>query len=302
MSKIPTYQQLMNPVLASVAEQPRKISEVVDEISDDLKLTENERSAMLPSGGQTYIANRVHWARAYLKQAGLVCNPRRGWFEITDVGRRVLKSGDKIDTKYLSQFEDFRQFQSRGGTHIEDSVESNEDEVETPDEDLESALERKNRLLSHELIGAVRSSSPKFFEQLIVDLMLAMGYGGSGNLAGRTLGQSGDRGVDGVIDQDPLGVDQVYLQAKRYDASVTVGPSEIRDFFGALNLRKAQKGVFFTTSKFSQQAVQTAGDLGSRIVLIDGTRLAELMIEHKVGVSLRSTLLVHELDEIYFSE
>jgi restriction system protein len=298
---IPSYQQLMNRVLKSASQGPRKIAEVVEEISDDLDLSDADRSRLLPSGKQTVIANRVHWARSYLKQAGLLQNPKRGWFELTEMGREVLNSGDTVDAKYLEKFEQFQEFRSRGSAS-EDSGDGDDlaESPDTPDEDIQEALKRRDRLLASELLTTLRNVSPAFFEQVIVDLFVAMGYGGSHAQAARTLGQSGDRGVDGVIDQDALGLDQIYLQAKRYDASVAVGPADIRDFFGALSLRKAHKGIFVTTSSFTSSAKQTAADLGSRIVLVDGSELVRLMIRYQVGVTTKDTLRLLELDENYF--
>jgi len=256
---------------------------------------------MLPSGKQTVIANRVHWARSYLKQAGLLHNPKRGWFDLTEAGRQVLDSGDKIDAKYLERFESFQEFRNRGNSNDGFDLHADFDaSPDTPDEDIQEALKRRDRLLASELLTALRNVTPMFFEQVIVDLFVAMGYGGSHAQAARTLGQSGDRGVDGVIDQDTLGLDQIYLQAKRYDGSVTVGPGEIRDFFGALSLRKAHKGIFVTTSSFTSSAQRTAADLGSRIVLIDGAELVKLMMRYGVGVSARETVRILEIDENYF--
>jgi restriction system protein len=305
--ELPTYQQLMRAVLASAEQEPRKISDVVEEISDELKLTVEQREKLLPSGKQTVIANRVHWARSYLKQAGLVRNTQRGWFEITEAGRIALKDRDaSIDTRYLEQFDEFQQFRQRSGK-ADEPTDQQEEEIaqdadETPDEQIEIALKRWNKTLSVSLLKATREASPAFFEQLIVELLLSMGYGGTAENAGRAIGKTGDNGVDGVINQDPLGVDQIYIQAKRYAAENVVGPGDIRDFFGALSIHKAQKGIFVTTSRFTQAAMQTAQALGSRIVLIDGERLASLMISYGVGCREKSAVRLMELDEGFFDE
>lgn len=302
---IPTYQELMRPVLASASTGERKISDVVAEMEDKFDLSDEERAQLLPSGKQTVIANRVHWARSYMKQAGLVNNTRRGFFELTDQGRSVLADETiELNAKYLERFEDFREFQARGGK-TEDVATASPMEVEedgTPDEELQAAHVRLNKALAANLLDQVRSSSPAFFEQLIVDLLLAMGYGGSHGDAGRALGRTGDNGVDGVIDQDPLGVDQIYLQAKRYAAGNSVGSGDIRDFFGALSLKKATKGIFVTTSSFSPSASQTAHDLGARLVLIDGAQLARLMILQNVGCRDKDVLHIKAIDENYFEE
>jgi len=302
---IPDYQSLMRPVLECAKNGPRKVSEVIEEISDKLELTEEERRQMLPSGKQTVITNRVHWARTYLKQAGLVSNPKRGWYELTDRGREIAEEPSaQVNTKYLERFQEFQEFKSRTKeTDNDNAIEPSEiDEGTTPDENLQAAHKRLNAALAASLLDSVRRASPAFFERLIVELLLAMGYGGSSDDAGRALGQTGDNGVDGVIDQDPLGVDQIYLQAKRYAAGNTVGGSEIRDFFGALSLRKATKGIFVTTSSSSPAAIQTADNLGSRIVLIDGAQLAKLMIQYDIGCRDKDVLHIKELDEAFFEE
>lgn len=301
---IPDYQTLMRPVLQSAATGPRKISDVVDEIADHFGLTAEERQQLLPSGKQTTIANRVHWARSYLKQAGVVRNTKRGWFELTDRGRQILNDGSiQLNAKYLAQFDEFQDFKSRK-TDTSTTTDGMQEEgtAKTPDENLQAAHARLNAALSANLLDYVRCASPVFFESLIVDLLLAMGYGGTSDDAGRALGQSGDNGVDGVIDQDPLGVDQIYLQAKRYGAGNSVGAGEIRDFYGALSIKKATKGIFVTTSSFTASAQQTARDLGSRIVLIDGPQLAKLMIRYNIGCRDKDVLHIKSIDEGYFED
>ncbi len=305
---IPNYQQLMRPVLAAARNGPRKISEVVDEISDKLGLSQEERERMLPSGQQTTIANRVHWARSYMKQAGLVRNIKRGWYELTERGRSILNDESiLLDAKYLERFEEFQEFQTRGKSNngqpdAELDGDLAADTGGTPDEKIQSAHQKLDEALAASLLAAVRQASPAFFEQLIVDLFIAMGYGGTSADAGRALGQSGDDGVDGVIDQDALGVDQIYLQAKRYQAGNGIGSSHIRDFFGALSLKRATKGIFVTTSHFSDAAKQTARDIGQRIVLIDGPQLARLMIKHNIGCREKSVIRIKQMDDAYFEE
>ncbi|HAR54650.1 restriction endonuclease [Roseovarius nubinhibens] len=307
---IPDYQSLMRLVLECAASGPRQISDVVQDISDRLNLSEAERAQMLPSGKQTVIANRVHWARSYLKQAGLVHNTQRGWYELTQRGQATLADPNiVVNNKYLQQFDDYQEFMSRRKDGTTDDAANGspetltpDDETSTPDERLQEAHRKLQTALAANLLDNVRAASPAFFEQLIVDLLIAMGYGGTSDDAGRALGQSGDNGIDGVIDQDPLGVDQIYLQAKRYAAHVTVGSGEIRDFFGALSLKKASKGIFVTTSRFSPSATQTARDLGLRIVMIDGAHLAKLMIAYNVGCRDKDILHIKQIDEGYFEE
>lgn len=302
---IPDYQSLMRPVLECARNEPRKISDVVEEISDRLELSEEERRKMLPSGKQTTIANRVHWARSYMKQAGLVRNIKRGWYVLTDRGRTVLDDTSIVlDSKYLEKFDEFQEFKSRGKENGEDvtAQQDSETPANTPDENLQAAHRKLEAALAANLLDYVRSASPMFFENMIVDLLIAMGYGGTSENAGRALGQSGDNGVDGVIDQDPLGVDQIYLQAKRYGPANSVGPSDIRDFYGALSIKKATKGIFVTTSSFTGAAQQTAKDLGSRIVLIDGPQLAKLMTKYNIGCRDKDVLHIKQIDEGYFDE
>lgn len=302
---IPTYQKLMRPVLESASDGERKISEVVSEMEERFGLSPDEREELLPSGKQTVIANRTHWARSYLKQAGLVRNTRRSYFQLTDQGREVLADASiELNSKFLEKFEAFREFQNRTSKPdaIQEATATEADTEGTPDEELQIAHTRLNKALAASLIDQARSASPAFFEQLIVDLLLAMGYGGSSQEAGRALGRSGDNGIDGVIDQDPLGVDQIYLQAKRYGQQNSVGSGEMRDFFGALSLKKAAKGIFVTTSTFSNSAEQTARDLGARIVLIDGSQLAQLMIKYNIGCREKEILRIKTIDETYFDE
>ncbi|WP_206338737.1 restriction endonuclease [Sulfitobacter sp. BSw21498] len=301
---IPTYQKLMRPVLKSAEGGPRKISEVVEEISNSLNLSSEQRELLLPSGKQTVIANRIHWARSYLKQAGLVKNTQRGWFELTETGFAALKDASReIDVKYLEQYEAFQEFRQRSNKTDDLEVsDTTADKDETPDEQIEDALKRWNKTLSSSLLKATQEASPAFFEQLIVELLIGMGYGGSSENAGRALGKSGDNGIDGVIDQDPLGVDQIYIQAKRYASENVVGSGDIRDFFGALSIHKATKGIFVTTSKFTTSAKETTKALGGRIVLIDGERLANLMITYGIGCRQKSVVRLMELDETFFDE
>jgi restriction system protein len=300
---IPDYQSLMRPVLAHASRGEVRISYLIGTLSRELGLSEAEQSELLPSGRQTVIANRIHWAKTYLKQAGFVASTRRGHFVITDRGRAALSDpATRIDNQLLKQFEEFQAFQGRSaerviGTEAGLSVEA---PSITPDEALRNAHSRIQESLAVDLIDRVRSASPAFFETLIVNLLLAMGYGGSSEEAGRALGRSGDDGIDGVIDQDPLGVDQVYIQAKRYAEGNTVGSGAIRDFFGGLSLKRASKGIFVTTSSFSASAVDTARGLGSRIVLIDGTHLARLMIRYNVGCRDEEILHLKKVDEDFF--
>ncbi len=301
---IPDYQSLMRTVLESAKGGEVRVSEVVEQLAVKLGLTEEEKFELLPSGKQTRFTNRVHWARSYLKMAALVKNTRRGHYEITERGKQALADTSlEINNNYLAQFEEYQEFRARSKSNddpAQDTSISDNNEGSTPDEVLRNAHREINKALSKELLDHVRSSEPAFFEQLIVDLLIAMGYGGTSEDAGRALGQSGDNGIDGVIDQDPLGVDQIYLQAKRYAHGNNVGSGDMRNFFGALNLKKASKGIFVTTSQFSTSAEQTANDLSSRIVLIDGEQLTKLMIRYNIGCRDEEVLHLKKLDEGYF--
>ena len=300
---IPDYQTLMEPVLRASANGEVRIGDVVEALSNQFTLTTDERAELLPSGKQTVIANRVHWAKTYLKQAGLVEPTKRGCFQITERGRSVLSAPNaKIDNKLLKTFDEFRDFQSRGGSGDKET-EAEKPEIDdraTPEEVMRAAYDSITASVASELIERLRSGTPAFFERTIVNLLLAMGYGGSSADAGRAIGQSGDDGVDGVIDQDPLGVDQIYVQAKRYADGNLVGSGAIREFFGSLSLKKAQKGIFVTTSGFSRNAVETARQIGARIVLIDAQQLGRLMVRHNVGCRDQEVLHVKRIDEDFF--
>ncbi len=300
---VPDYQTLMRPVLECAAEGEVRISDVVELLGEKLCLSQEDQDEVLPSGKQTRFANRVHWAKSYLKQAGLVKSTKRGHFVITDRGKQALADASaNINKAYLEQFKEFQEFQTRTRDVSEDeSTATAEIESDaTPDEVLRLAHRKINAALSAEILDRVRDASPAFFENLIVELLLAMGYGGTSEDTGRALGKSGDDGVDGVIDQDPLGVDQIYVQAKRYAAGNTIGASAIRDFFGALSLKKAQKGIFVTTSSFSSPAIQTANNLGMRIVLIDGMQFSRLMIRYNIGCRDEEILHLKKVDEDFF--
>ena len=295
----------MRPVLECAAGGEVRIGDVVEQLATKLALTEQERQEMLPSGKQTRFANRVHWAKSFLKQAGLVRPTKWAHFVITDRGKAALADvGATIDTTYLEQFEEFQEFKTRTSTKETEAaaVVSREviENAATPDEVLRAAHKQINEALAADLLDRVRQAPPAFFENLIIQLLLAMGYGGNADDAGRALGKSGDDGIDGVIDQDALGLDQIYLQAKRYADGNNVGAGAIREFFGALNLKKAHKGIFVTTSAFSPGATQTARDLGSRIVLIDGIQLARLMTRYNIGCRDEQILHIKKIDEDFF--
>lgn len=302
---IPTYEAMMRPVLECAMNGEVQIGDAVDMVAEKFQLSDQDRELLLPSGKQTKFANRVHWAKTYLKQAGLVEITGRGRFIITERGRQALSSRREINNEFLIQYDQFRNFKSRTrddeqAPGSDSSLEIAPEPTATPDEALRDAYENISSSLASDLLGRVRKCSPAFFEYLIVQLLLAMGYGGTTENAGRAIGRSGDDGVDGVINQDPLGVDQIYVQAKRYTEGNNIGAAAIREFFGALSLKKAQKGIFVTTSAFSSSAIQTAKDLGMRIVLIDGLDLTKLMLRYNVGCRNEETIYLKKIDEDFF--
>jgi restriction system protein len=302
---VPDYQSLMLPVLTIAGGGEIRIGDAVDRLADQLKLSPEERAQLLPSGKQSLFGNRVHWAKTYLVKAGLLESTRRGYFKITERGRRVVESRiARVDNEFLSQFAEFRKFKERSTEHAVQSETSVEqiitDRTETPDEVMRAAHKQIEASLALDLLDRVRAAPPAFFERLIVNLLLSMGYGGSAAEAGRALGRSGDDGVDGVIDQDALGLDRVYIQAKRYGEANNIGPAAIRDFFGSLDRHKATKGLLVTTSAFSPAARETAEFLSKRIVLVDGGQLARLMIRHNVGCRVEDVLHIKKVDEDFF--
>ena len=285
------------------------MGDAVDRLSHELGLTPEERSELLPSGKQTIFANRVHWAKTYLGKAGLLQSTRRGYYTITQPGQEVIASSPgRIDNNFLNQFEEFRQFKERSvhvyaqalpaATKSPDTGLTSQ--TETPDEIMRVAHRQIDASLAQELLDRICAAPPDFFERLIVNLLLSMGFGGSAADAGRAIGRSGDDGVDGVIDQDALGLDRVYIQAKRYAKGNNIGAGAIRDFFGSLDRHKASKGLFVTTSTFSLSARETADFLSKRIVLIDGEQLTKLMIRHNVGCRVEDTLHIKKIDEDFF--
>lgn len=303
---IPDFQTLMLPVLQHAASNEIRISELVSQLADDFGLTDEERNQTLPSSGQSVLYNRSQWAKTYLKQAGLLEPTTRAHFMISERGIEVLKNPPQhINITFLEQFPEFRAFRDRGKKSLADKSSTVADPVKvaadaTPEDVLTSAHQQIEESFISDLIDRLLAGTPAFFEKAIVELLLAMGYGGSATGSGRTLGQSGDNGVDGVIDQDPLGVDQLYIQAKRYNPDNLVSSGSIRDFYGALSLKKAKKGIFVTTSGFTKSALETAVQLDGRIVLIDGERLGKLMVRYNVGCRDKYTLHIKDFDEDFF--
>jgi restriction system protein len=300
---IPDYQVLMLPVLEVAAKGETSVPQAETEIAARFKLTEDERQAMLPSGRQRVLHNRIHWAKFYLGKAGLLDTPRRGRFVVSAEGRQLLATQPaKIDTQHLLTIPAFREFYRNSQTEDNSETAPVAPAKATPEEVVEAAFNKAQAALRGELLDRILQNSPTFFETLIVDLLVAMGYGGSHKNASEQLGRAGDGGVDGVINEDVLGLDRVYVQAKCYSPGTSVGRPEVQAFTGSLVGLGATKGVFVTTSAFSAPAIDFAARLPQRIILIDGKRLTELMIEHSVGVRTSRTLSFKRLDEDFFSE
>ena len=297
---IPDFQSIMRPLLEHLSDgEVRRNRETNDFLAAYFELSEEELSEMLPSGYARLFDNRIGWSKTHLKGAGLIESPSRAMYRITQRGLDALAQDQPINLTYLRQFDEYKEFQSGSNTEKTTESTSSTDEL-TPSEHIEFGYQKVREELEEELIAKVKSASPAFFERLVVELLVSMGYGGSRKDAGQTLGKSGDGGIDGVIKEDRLGLDIIYLQAKRWEG--TVGRPEIQKFAGALQGQRAKKGVFLTTSSFSAEAVQYASVIDSRIVLIDGETLAGLMIDAGVGVSKVATYEVKRLDSDYFEE
>lgn len=300
---IPDYQTIMLPLLKFLEdEQEHNTREAINEISNSFKLTEDEKKELLPSGKQPIIDNRVGWARTYLKKAGLIESKRRGYFQISNKGLEILNQNpERIDVKFLNQFPEFLEFRKVNVDNNEITDDGTDGKAtDTPEEALENSYQQIRDGLTSELLQIIKESDPGFFEQLVLDVLINMGYGGSRREAGTALGKSGDEGVDGIIKEDKLGLEVIYVQAKRWKDTV-IGRPEIQKFAGALMGQKARKGIFLTTSKFSNEALEYVKHLDSKIILIDGHKLAELMIDNNVGVSVVSSYEVKKIDTDYFS-
>jgi restriction system protein len=299
---IPDYQSIMLPLLKRTSDrQEHPLQSLIDALAADFKLTDSERRELLPSGNQGIFNNRVGWARTYLKKAGLITSPKRGVMQITDRGVHILKENPlHLDNKILRQFPEFLEFQSAKGEPSEPEPTSANERLD-PQENIEAGYQTIRKELSVELLTRIKACSPAFFERLVVELLLKMGYGGSRRDFGQAIGKPGDGGIDGVIKEDKLGLDAVYLQAKRWDDS-QVGSKEIQAFVGALHGKKARKGVFITTSGFSKPACDYVREIQDKVILIDGPMLADLLIEHGVGVSTIATYEVKKIDSDFFAE
>ena len=304
---IPDYQTIMLPLLKKMSdEKTHKLRELIEILAVHFQLNEDAKKELLPSGTQAIFDNRVGWAKFYLEKANLLKTEKRGSYHITDLGLSFLKSNPReLRTKDLEEFKAFKEFKQ--SINVKNEIDDtnlgyieNGDSNRTPEEALEYAYQKLKNDLSRDLLDTIKNCSPSFFEKLVIDLLTKMGYGGSRKDAGKALGKSGDGGIDGIIKEDKLGLDTIFIQAKRWENAVPV--REIRDFAGALLSKKARKGIFITTSSFPQSAYEFVNSIEHKIILIDGARLTDLMFEFNVGLSTQSAYEVKKIDSDYFEE
>ena len=304
---IPDFQSIMLPLLKILADgKVYKYREIFEALVREFQVTEAERKEMLPSGQQEIFANRVGWAKTYLKKAGLIDSPQRATFVISEKGKEILSQNlDHIDTKFLRQFPEFQEFTRVNKQNETITLESNlstSDQEQNPEELLENSYQEIRQALATDLLFILRKLSPDDFEKLVVELLVKMGYGGSIRDAGKAVGKSGDQGIDGIIKEDRLGLDIIYIQAKRWADNNAVGRPEIQKFVGALAGQGAKKGIFITTSYFTQEALEYAPRNEIKIVLIDGEELGQLMIDYNLGVSTQKIYEIKRIDHDYFGD
>ena len=301
---VPGFQEVMLPLLKLIADdKEHRFRDVVETLANQFKLTDEERRELLQSGQEVF-HNRVGWARTYMKHAGLLASPKRAMIQITKRGKDILKMNPKtVDVKFLNQFPEFVEFHTQK-KKINGKATPTEEETkeQTPEEQLEESYQEIRKTLAEELIKKVLDMTPSFFEKLVVELIVKMGYGGSIKDAGKAIGKSGDEGIDGTIKEDKLGLDVIYIQAKRWQPGNTVSRPEIHKFIGALAGQKAKKGIFITTSTFTKDAREYIQKIETKIVLIDGEELAQYMIDYNLGVTPQQTYELKRLDSDYFGE
>ena len=294
---IPDYQTAMLPLLRFAGDQQEhSFREAIDNLADHFNLSEEEHRELLPSGQQAIFDNRIGWARKYLKEAILLESTRRGYFRITERGLSVLNQNPQnINVKFLDKFDEFKKFRT-----FKREKEEEKEQEQTPEEAFESAYQNLRNELANDLLQQIKISPPSLFEKIVVELLVSMGYGGSRKDAGKAIGKSGDEGIDGIIKEDRLGLDIIYIQAKRWEN--TIGRPEVQKFAGALQWQRAKKGIFITTSNFSREAHDYASRIESKIVLIDGEQLTQFMIDHNIGVNPISNYEIKRIDSDYFTE
>lgn len=304
---IPDFQSIMLPLLQFCADSKEHTNrETIDHLAEVFHLSEEEQKELLPSGRQAIFHNRVAWARAYMKMAKLIENPQRGVFRITVRGHDVLlKPPQKIDISFLMQFPEFAERRKAEQNKLKKkknestSLDAPDSSI-TPEEQIEVAYENLKENLTSEILHQLKDASPSFFEKVVVEVLVKMGYGGSRKDAGEAIGKSGDEGIDGIIKEDRLGLDIIYIQAKKWEN--TVSRPEIQKFAGALQGKRAKKGIFITTSDFSRSCEEYVSTIDSKIILIDGQRLAQLMIDFNVGVTTEAIYELKRVDADYFAE
>ena len=313
---VPDYETMMLPVLRLFANGAKNVSECLSDLRQQFDISDAEAEEMLPSGRSTLLSNRAHWARTYLSKAGLLTSPERNLHVVTDLGRKVLAANpERIDNKFLSSFEEFTDWidSSRDGGGDENNDGDSDhsinkvdispiDQRQTPEDAMESASGLMDAALRDELLALLLQMSPQRFERVILDVLAAMGYGGGDTDRGLMTKTSGDGGIDGIIHEDALGLDAVYIQAKRYAPDNRIGRPDIQRFIGSLTGEGATKGVFVTTSDFSREATEYLNRVHHRVVLLNGQRFARLMIQHSVGVRVRKSYLIQSVDEDYFAD
>ena len=300
---VPDFQSFFLPLLKFCSDgKTHSAKEAHAAMAKHFKLSEDDQKEMLPSGKQATFKNRVAWAKVYLSKALLLENPKRGIFCITERGKKLLRANpDALRVKHLKQFSEFVDFHTSSNKHDKDDANAGDEErTATPEEIFESAYQELRRSLASELLVHISSNTPEFFEHLVVKLLVKMGYGGSIKDAGQAIGRSGDEGIDGIIKEDKLGLDVIYIQAKRWQGPV--GRPEVHKFVGALHGQRAKKGVFITTGAFTKDAEQYVSTIDPKVVLIDGNRLVDLMIDYNLGVSTVDTYEIKKIDSDFFLE
>lgn len=297
---IPDYQSIMLPLLKVLAdEQEHSFRDSIENLAQFFKLSAEERKELLPSGQQPVFDNRVGWSRTYMKKAGLLETTRRGFFKITKRGIEALKQNPpEINVKFLEQYPEFMEFREIRKEKEKVPPEIEATEKQSPEDLMVYGYHKIRQELADELLGQIKSCSPEFFERMVVELIVKMGYGGSRKDAGKAIGKTGDEGIDGIIKEDKLGLDIIYIQAKRWENAVS--RPEIQKFAGALQGHRAKKGIFITTSSFSKEALDFVSKIDSKIVLIDGEHLAQMMIDHDIGVSKIASYDIKKMDTDYF--
>ncbi|MBP2133644.1 restriction system protein [Methanomicrobium sp. W14] len=301
---VPSYEEFMLPFLRLLEDKDvHTVKDIREKLAEYFRLSDSDKAELLPSGRVLVYRSRIGWAKTYLKKALLIDNSVRGKVQITKRGLIVLKKNpEKIDSQFLLQFHEFREFTKADETRKIVSENETTLNPETPEDRITQGYQEFRNSLASDLLEQIMQMSPEFFEKLVVDLLVAMGYGGSRSDAGRVVGKSGDDGVDGIIKEDKLGLEEIYIQAKHWNEGNVVGSADVRNFIGSLTLRGAKKGVFITTSRFSKRAVELSEHPNTKIVLIDGSKLVDLMIEYNLGVSTYEKYIIKKIDTDYFSE